>query len=283
MSNLLDEKFTVVPGVFNPFAALLAKRNGFKAVYLSGGALTSSYGLPDLGMISITELADMVRKIHEVTDIPVIVDADTGFGETLNVYRTVRLLEDAGAAAIQIEDQVSPKRCGHLDGKEVISRENMIEKIRSANMARKKSLIIARTDSRAVKGLDEAVERARIYIDEGADIIFPEALTSVDEFKYVADKVDAPLLANMTEFGKTPLIDAGTFERLGYRFVIFPVTTFRAAARAMDETLKALKSDGTQKNIMNNLMTRAEQYDVINYKFYEDFDKNIAERDKKML
>ncbi len=281
MSDLLNNKFTVVPGVYNPFSALLAKRNGFNAVYLSGGGLTSSYGLPDLGVITLTELAGMVRSIHEITDIPIIVDADTGFGETLNVYRTVKLLEEAGASAIQIEDQVSPKRCGHLDGKEVISRENMVEKIRSAYSARKNSLIIARTDARAVKGIDETVERAKLFIDEGADIIFPEALSTEDEFRYVSNKVDSPLLANMTEFGKTPFIKAKTFEEMGYKFVIFPVTLFRIAAKAMNDALIALKQDGTQENIINDMMTRKEQYEVINYQFYQDFDKNMANEKMK--
>lgn len=278
MSDLLNNKFNIVPGVYNPFSALLAKRKGFNAVYLSGGALTSSYGLPDLGIITLTELTDMVRKIHEVTDIPIIVDADTGFGETLNVYRTVKLLEEAGASAIQIEDQVSPKRCGHLDGKEVISRTNMVEKIRSAEKARKNALIIARTDSRSVNGIDDAIERSRLYIKEGADVIFPEALLNKEEFKYFSDKVDFPLLANMTEFGKTDYINAKTFEEYGYKFVIFPVTLFRIAAKAMDNALSAIKNEGTQKNIINDMMTRKEQYEVINYDFYNDFDKNIMDK-----
>jgi len=278
LSDLLNNKFNIVPGVYNPFSALLAKRKGFNAVYLSGGGLTSSYGLPDLGIITLTELTDMVRKIHEVTDIPIIVDADTGFGETLNVYRTIKLLEEAGASAIQIEDQVSPKRCGHLDGKEVISRTNMVEKIRSAEKARKNALIIARTDSRSVNGIDDAIERSRLYIKEGADVIFPEALLNENEFKYFSDKVDFPLLANMTEFGKTDYINAKTFEEYGYKFVIFPVTLFRIAAKAMDDALNTIKNEGTQKNIINDMMTRKEQYEVINYDFYNDFDRNITDK-----
>ncbi len=278
MSDLLKNKFNIVPGVYNPFSALLAKRKGFNAVYLSGGGLTASYGLPDLGVITLTELTDMVRKIHEITDIPIIVDADTGFGETLNVYRTVKLLEEAGASAIQIEDQVSPKRCGHLDGKEVVSKQNMVEKIRAADKARNNALIIARTDSRAVNGIDDAVDRSRLYIREGADIIFPEALIDESEFKYFSDKTDFPLLANMTEFGKTPFIRAKTFEEYGYKFVIFPVTLFRMAARAMDDALNAIKNEGTQENIIDKMMTRKEQYEVINYEFYNDFDKNIMNK-----
>ena len=276
MSDLLNNKFLSVPGVYNPFSALLAGRKGFKAVYLSGGGLTASMGLPDLGVITLTELAGMVRSIHEITDIPIIVDADTGFGETLSVYRTVKLLEEAGASAIQIEDQVSPKRCGHLNGKEVVSKDNMVEKIRAASAARKDSLIIARTDARAVTGMDDALERAKTYVKEGADIVFPEALTDREEFRYFAENTDFPLLANMTEFGKTPFIKASEFQEMGYRFVIFPVTLFRIAAKAMDDALEALKVQGTQEGIINNMMTRKEQYEVINYDFYQNFDKNIA-------
>ncbi len=281
MSDLLNNKFLSVPGVYNPFSALLAGRKGFKAVYLSGGGLTASMGLPDLGVITLTELASMVRSIHEITDIPIIVDADTGFGETLSVYRTVKLLEEAGASAIQIEDQVSPKRCGHLNGKEVVSKDNMVEKIRAASAARKDSLIIARTDARAVTGMDDALERAKTYVKEGADIVFPEALTDREEFRYFAENTDFPLLANMTEFGKTPFIKASEFQEMGYRFVIFPVTLFRIAAKAMDDALEALKVQGTQEGIINNMMTRKEQYEVINYDFYQDFDKNIARRKLK--
>lgn len=278
LSDLLAHQFLSVPGVYNPFSALLAKRKGFKAVYLSGGGLTASMGLPDLGIITLTELASMVRSIHEITDIPIIVDADTGFGETLSVYRTVKLLEEAGASAIQIEDQVSPKRCGHLNGKEVIPKDNMVEKIRAAEAARKDTLIIARTDARAVNGMDDALSRARSYVKEGADIVFPEALTDRDEFKYFADNTDFPLLANMTEFGKTPFIKADEFRKMGYRIVIFPVTLFRIAAKAMDKALDALIRDGNQEKIISDMMTRKEQYEVINYDFYQDFDKTIADK-----
>ncbi|MEM0140151.1 MAG: methylisocitrate lyase [Ferroplasma sp.] len=278
LSDLLDNNFTVVPGAYNPFSALLIKRKGFRAVYLSGGGLTASMGLPDLGVITLTELSSMVRSIHEITDIPIIVDADTGFGETLNVYRTVKLLEEAGASAIQIEDQVSPKRCGHLNGKEVVGTENMVEKIRAAEAARKNSLIIARTDARSVNGIEDAINRARTYVKEGADIIFPEALVDEKEFKYFADNTDFPLLANMTEYGKTPYIRSETFRKMGYRFVIFPVTLFRAAAKAMDRTLDAIKEEGTQENILDDIMSRNEQYEVINYDFYQNFDRNISEK-----
>ncbi len=261
--------------MFNGFSALLAKVAGFKVAYLSGAALTSSMGLPDLGVISLEELAAAVRSIKEVSGIQLIVDADTGFGEAVNVYRTFRVLEAAGADAVQIEDQVSPKKCGHLDEKQVIPAEDMVAKILAAKEVRKNTLIVARTDARGVYGLDEAIRRAKLYVKAGADIIFPEALLSEEEFKAFASEVKAPLLANMTEFGKTPYITAQRFRELGYRYVIFPVTAFRAAAKAMRATYEALMRDGTQQGIMNMLMTRAEQYEVLNYKFYEDMDKRL--------
>ncbi|MDT7902201.1 methylisocitrate lyase [Acidianus hospitalis] len=270
------EKFLIIPGVFNPFTALLAEKVGFKAVYLSGGALTSSLGLPDIGIISLEELASEVRKIREVTQIPMIVDADTGFGEAINVYRTVRVLEKAGANAIQIEDQKMPKKCGHLDGKEVVERSVMVSKIKAALEARKDALIIARVDSNDVFGLEDAIERAKEYVDAGADIIFPEALHSKEEFAKFAKEVKAPLLANMTEFGKTPLITAKEFEELGYKYVIFPVTIFRVAAKAMKDALEVLLNEGTQKSLIDKMMTRKEQYEVINYDFYDKLDKKLA-------
>nr|WP_235185679.1 methylisocitrate lyase [Candidatus Acidianus copahuensis] len=266
----------MVPGVFNPFSALLAEKVGFRSVYLSGGAYTSSLGLPDLGVISLTELEDVVKKIREVTEIPIIVDADTGFGGALNVYRTVRVLEKAGADAIQIEDQRMPKRCGHLEGKEVVPQEEMIQKIKAAVRARKDAMIIARIDSRGVIGLEDAIDRAKAYLDAGADIIFPEALQSKDEFEKFAKEIRSPLLANMTEFGKTPLITAEEFKQMGYTFVIFPVTVFRVAARAMKEALETLLKEGTQKNLMDKMMTRKEQYEIINYSFYEMLDRELA-------
>jgi len=272
----LGEEFTIVPGVFNPFTALLAERVGFKAVYLSGGALTSSMGLPDIGIIDMYELADMVRRIREVTEIPMIVDADTGFGEALNVYRTVRVLERAGADAIQIEDQRLPKKCGHLDGKEVIPHNEMVSKIKAAVRARREAKIIARVDSRAILGLRDAIERAKAYLEAGADIIFPEALQSKEEFREFSREVNAPLLANMTEFGKTPLITAQEFREMGYTYVIFPVTIFRVAAKAMEDALRVLLAEGTQKNLMDKMMTRKQQYEVIRYDYYEKLDKELA-------
>jgi len=275
---LLNSEFLIVPGVYNPFSALLAKKAGAKAIYLSGAALTSSYGLPDLGVISLEELAYMVRKIKEVVDIPLIVDADTGFGEPLNVYRAIKVLEAAGADAVQIEDQVNPKKCGHLEDKVLVTKEEMVAKILAAREASKNIVLVARTDARGVTGIDDAIERAHAYIKAGADIIFPEALLNEEEFKFFAEKVKAKLLANMTEFGKTPYITAQKFKELGYSFVIFPVTAFRAAAKAMQEVYEILMTQGTQEKILDKLMTRAQQYEIINYYFYENMDKELAKR-----
>ncbi len=280
LSLLLKEGFLLVPGVFNPFTALLAKKAGFKAIYLSGGALTSSLGIPDIGILTLDEVVDSVKKIKAVVDLPLIVDIDTGFGEPINVYRAVKAIEAAGADAVHIEDQRLPKRCGHLDGKEVIEKEEMLKKIKAAIKARKDMLIIARTDARAVNGLEDAIKRANLYVKAGADMIFPEALVSEKEFAEFSRKVSGPLMANMTEFGKTPYINAATFQKIGYNCVIFPVTAFRAGAKAMEKTFNIIAKEGTQVNIIKDLMTRDEQYDVINYSFYQDLDKEL-DNDKK--
>ncbi|AWR96320.1 methylisocitrate lyase [Acidianus sulfidivorans JP7] len=273
---MLPKEFSIVPGIFNPFTALLAEKLGFNAVYLSGGALTSSLGIPDIGLISLDEVAYILRKIRDVTGIPIIVDADTGFGEAINVYRAVKILESSGADAIQIEDQRMPKKCGHLDGKEVVPKSEMISKIKAALKARKNALIIARVDSRDVINLEDAIERAKEYVEAGADIIFPEALHSKEEFeKFAKELKNTPLLANMTEFGKTPFITAEEFKKMGYTYVIFPVTIFRVAAKAMKDALEVLKSEGTQKSLLDKMMTRKEQYEIINYTFYEKLDKEL--------
>ncbi len=277
MSDRLSRlEFAVLPGVYDAFTAMLAERLGAKAIYLSGGALTSSMGLPDIGMITLDELSSSVRRIREAVDIPLIVDADTGFGEAVNVWRTVRMLERAGADGIQIEDQRMPKKCGHLEGKEVVPVEEMEQKVAAAVSARRNALIVARTDSRGVNGLDDAVERATLYFESGADVVFPEALTDTEEFGAFARLVKGPLLANMTEFGKTPFIKASVFRQLGYRYVIFPVTAFRAAARAEENAIKTILDEGTQEGIMDELMTRSEQYEVIKYSSYGDLDRSLA-------
>ncbi|MCS7142198.1 MAG: methylisocitrate lyase [Aigarchaeota archaeon] len=267
-----------IPGVYNPIGALLADRLGFEAVYLSGAALSGSLGLPDIGLITLDELVFFTRRITSVTKIPLIVDADTGFGEPINVMRAVRELIDAGASAIQIEDQVMPKRCGHLDGKEVIDPDQMVKKIKAALIARghTDTVIIARVDSRSVFGIDDAIRRGRLYARAGADVIFPEALESEKEFEVYASSVDAPLLANMTEFGKTPYISVKRFGELGYRFVIFPVTTFRTCVKSTIEALRTIREEGTQARLLDKMTTRDEFYEIINYKAYHDIDSLLS-------
>ncbi len=285
LRDLIKHKDIVVaPGVFSPAVALLVERMGFDAAYLSGAALTGLLAMPDLGIITLSELVSATRYITRVINIPLIVDVDTGFGEAINVYRTVRELEEAGAAAIQIEDQVLPKKCGHLAGKKLISPEEMVKKILAAIDARRRDLvIIARTDARGVEGLDAAIERAKMYVEAGADVIFPEALTSIEEFKEFARKVKAPLLANMTEFGKTPYITVDEFKEAGYKIVIFPVTTFRIAMGAIREALKTIKEEGTQKALLDKMMTRQEFYDLIGYHMYERKDNEIASKAEELL
>ncbi len=282
---LKSEDVLVVPGVYAPSVAMLAERIGFKAVYLSGAALTGLLGMPDLGIITLTEVALFTKYITSKISIPLIVDADTGFGEVLNIERTVRELEDAGASAVQIEDQVLPKKCGHLPGKEIVPVEEMVEKIIMATKTRRSRdfLIIARTDARAVEGLEKAIERAKIYVEAGADIIFPEALESREEFEIFAKKIDVPLLANMTEFGKSPLLSVKELRDIGYKIVLFPVTTFRASMKASEKILKIIMEKGTQREDLNMLMTRSEFYELINYYDYEKKDDLISKLAKDLM
>ncbi|MCE4609789.1 MAG: methylisocitrate lyase [Desulfurococcales archaeon] len=287
---LKEEEMIVAPGVFSPSVALLAESMGFRAVYLSGAALTGLLAMPDLGIITLTELATATKYITRVISIPLIVDADTGFGEPINVQRTIRELEDAGAAAIQIEDQVLPKKCGHLKGKTLVSTEDMVKKIIAAVDARRKdTLIIARTDARAIEGLEGAIERAKTYVEAGADIIFPEALRSLEEFKeFVRALPNVPILANMTEFGKTPYLTVEEFKTAGVKIVIFPVTSFRMAMGAVRKTFEVLKSEGTQKPLIEGeanvkIMSRWEFYDLIGYYSYEEIDKSIASRASEIM
>ena len=280
LSRMLDEgKTLTVPGAFNSLTALVAKRVGFEALYFSGGAFSASLGLPDLGLFTLDQLVNAVRWMVRACDLPLIVDADTGFGEALNVMRTVKDLEDAGAAAIQIEDQVLPKRCGHLDGKSVVSAEAFAEKVRAAVAARRELLIIARTDARSIHGMEEAIRRGRIYKEAGADIIFPEAMESEEEFKIYADAVDGPLLANMTEFGKSPYLTAERFEEMGYNIVIFPVTTLRVASTAVESVLTDIRDKGTQTEWLERMQTREELYDLIDYHRYGETDRRLSKGD----
>jgi len=271
-----SEEIIVAPGVFNPISALIAEQVGFKAIYLSGAALTGSLALPDLGIITLDEVIYFTREIAGRVNIPLIVDADTGFGEALNVIRAVKLFEKAGAAAIHIEDQVLPKKCGHLKGKKLIPLEDMVNKIKAARNAAKDLVIIARTDARGVYGFEDAVERAIAYVEAGAEIIFPEALYSEEEFKEFARRVDVPLLANMTEFGRTPYFTVDHFKEWGYKIVIFPATSFRASVKTIKMVYETLMREGTQKNILDRLASREEVYKIIRYYEYEELDKKLS-------
>jgi methylisocitrate lyase len=264
-----------VPGVFCPLVARLAERLGFQAVYLSGAALSASLGLPDVGLVSVAEFAEEARSITAATSLPLLCDADTGFGEALNVERTVRLFEAAGAAGLHLEDQRLPKRCGHLSGKSLVPAEEMAAKVRAACAARSHPdfVIVARTDARGVEGFDEAVRRARLYLEAGADAVFPEALESADELARFAREVPATLLANMTEFGRGPLLDAAALAEMGYRLVIYPVTALRAALHAARAVLADIKQRGHQRDRLGDLLTRAELYDLLDYKGYEERDR----------
>jgi methylisocitrate lyase len=264
-----------IPGVFNALVARMAERLGFEAVYLSGGALSAAMGVPDVGLLAVNEFVDFARSIVQSTPLPLLCDADTGFGEALNVERTVKLFERAGAAGIHLEDQVMPKRCGHLSGKAVIDAEAMAAKIRAAVAAKTDAdfVIIARTDARGVSGFDDAVKRARLYLAAGADAIFPEALESPEEFAAFAKAVPAPLLANNTEFGRSPNLDVSAFGQLGYRMVLFPLTAFRSALKAAQQTLADLATKGHQRDRLGGMLTRAELYDLLDYAGYESRDR----------
>lgn len=276
-------KIVVAPGVFSPAVAMQAEKLGFRALYFSGAGFSNFLALPDLGITTLTEVARAARQVTSRISVPLIVDADTGFGEALNVARTVEEMKASGAAAIHIEDQVLPKRCGHLEGKELVNIDEMAKKVISAkDAAGRELLIIARTDARTVEGIDSAIERARAYSRAGADMLFPEALESRDEFAEFRQKVGGPMMANMTEFGKTPYMTAKEFEELGYEVVIFPVTPFRAMMKAVKGVLTVLKSKGTQKGVLGSLMTRAEFYDLIDYYRYEEADKRAMAAAKKL-
>jgi methylisocitrate lyase len=266
-----------VPGVFNALVARMAERLNFRAVYLSGATLSASMGLPDIGLVTLSEFVEQARTITQATTLPLLCDADTGFGEALNVERTVQLFESAGVAGIHLEDQQMPKRCGHLSGKHLVNAEEMVAKVRAAAAARRDRdfVLIARTDARGVTGFDDAVRRARLYLEAGADAIFPEALENAAEFRAFAEQVRAPLLANMTEFGKSPILDRAELSALGYRLVLYPVTTFRAALRAAGETLADIAAKGHQRERVPHMLTRAELYDLLGYSGYEERDRQF--------
>lgn len=267
----------VVPGVFLPVVALQAAKIGFRVLYVSGAAFSASSALPDLGVFTLSELVAFVGRVYDACGLPLVVDADTGFGEALNCARTARELFRAGAAALQIEDQEFPKKCGHLEGKRVVPAEEFIVKIKAVKDVCPEMLIVARTDARTVHSLQEAIDRAHLYREAGAEIIFPEALTSEEEFRQFSREMGGWLLANMTEFGKTPYISADAFFQMGYQMVVFPVTALRAALKTTYECLRELFNAGTQKHFLERLMTRKEFYELIEYGRYEAYEGKLAQ------
>jgi methylisocitrate lyase len=266
-----------LPGAFTPLSAKLIERKGFDGVYVSGAVLSAELGLPDIGLTTLSEVAERAGQIARMTDLPVLVDADTGFGEPMNVARTVQTLEDAGVAALHIEDQVNPKRCGHLDGKAVVDRGTAAKRIRAAADARRDEnlLIMARTDVRAIEGLDAAVDRAKEFVDAGADAIFPEAMRDLSEFEAIRAAVDVPVLANMTEFGKSDLFTTAQLRDVGVNLVIYPVSLLRLAMGAAMRALDTLKADGSLTAEVPNMQTRAELYDLLDYESYSSFDAGV--------
>ncbi|OIO04215.1 MAG: methylisocitrate lyase [Elusimicrobia bacterium CG_4_10_14_0_2_um_filter_56_8] len=286
--SLVLGKGVVLPGAFNALTARLIEEAGFKGVYISGAGLNNGAGFPDIGLLTLTEFAAMAKYITGATSLPCICDADTGFGEAVNVARCVSELEQAGLAGIHIEDQVFPKRCGHLSGKQLIPVEQMARKIKTAVLSRKDKnfLIIARTDARSVESFDKAVERARAYAKAGADVIFAEALKTSEEFARFARKVKTPLLANMTEFGVSPLLSSQELLKMGYKIVIYPMGAFRTMMKACEGFYAAIKKEGTQAGILDKMQTRKELYALLDYdsytkldeKAYGDFRGNIGKK-----
>lgn len=274
---LAGDRIIRAPGAFSPLVAMEIERQGFEAVYVSGAVLSADLGLPDIGLTTLTEVASRAEQIARVTDLPTLVDCDTGFGGPMSVARTVRVMEERGIAALHLEDQVNPKRCGHLDGKTVVSPADMIQKIKAGADARRDEnlLLIARTDARAVEGFDGMIERANAYAQAGADIVFTEALKDRAEWEKASAEIAAPLLANMTEFGKSELLPADALQALGVSIVIYPVSTLRVAMKAARDALHHIGVNGTQAGIVENMQTRQELYDLLRYKDYNRFDKEL--------
>ncbi len=266
-----------LPGAHNGMAAIQARMAGFEGLYLSGAAMTASMGIPDLGMITVDEVAFFIRQIARASGLPLLVDGDTGYGEALNVMHMVRVFEEAGAGAVHIEDQLLPKKCGHLNDKKLADAHDMAAKVAAAAKARRHLYIIARTDAAASEGIDGAVARAKLYLEAGADAIFPEALTTAEMFREFARRMPGvPLLANMTEFGRTPFFTASEFEAMGYRMVIWPVSSLRVANKAQEKLYAALARDGGTHAMVEQMQTRAELYKTIGLADYEALDASIV-------
>jgi methylisocitrate lyase len=265
------------PGAFSPLVALSVERHGFEGVYISGAALSADLALPDIGLTTLSEVAQRGRSIAGVTNLPAIIDADTGFGGTINVPRTIQELEQAGLCGCHLEDQVNPKRCGHLDNKSLVPTKEMVEKVWAAAEARhdENFVLIARTDARASEGVNGAIERAKAYVDAGADMIFPEALQDEAEFAQFRQALTVPLLANMTEFGKSKLLTTRQLSDLGLNVVIYPVTTLRLAMKAIEQGLSVIQKEGTQASLLDRMQTRAELYELLRYADYAQLDQDI--------
>jgi methylisocitrate lyase len=276
-AGLASGRILQFPGAFNPLSAKLIEEKGFEGVYISGAVLANDLGLPDIGLTTLTEVATRAGQIARMTGLPALVDADTGFGEPMNVARTIQELENAGLAGCHIEDQFNPKRCGHLDGKNVVDTDTAAKRIRAAADARRDPnfLIMARTDIRAVDGLAAAQERARALVDAGADAIFPEAMRTLEEFAAIRDAVHVPILANMTEFGKSDLFTTAQLASAGVNMVIYPVTLLRIAMGAAERTLEAIKAEGSQESEVGNMLTRARLYELVDYEAYNRFDTSV--------
>jgi len=266
-----------MPGAHLGIAGLLAKKAGFEALYMSGAAMSATMGLPDLGMITVDDVSWHIRQVARATGLPVLVDGDTGYGEALNVMHMVRSFEEAGAAAVHLEDQLLPKKCGHLNDKKLADARDMAAKVAAARKARRHLYLIARTDAAASEGIDGAVARAKLYLEAGADAIFPEALTTREMFEEFARRMPGvKLLANMTEFGRTPFFTAEEFQAMGYSMVIWPVSQLRIAARSMEELYAAIQRDGGTQNMVDRMQTRAELYETIGYHDYEALDSTLV-------
>ncbi|TNM66961.1 methylisocitrate lyase [Streptomyces sp. NP160] len=264
-------------GAFTPLSTSLVEGRGFEGVYVSGAVVSAELGLPDIGLTTLTEVAQRAAQVARTTDLPVLVDADTGFGEPMNVARTVQVLEDAGVAGLHLEDQVNPKRCGHLDGKQVVGREVAAQRIAAAVRARRDPdlLVMARSDARAVEGLDAAVDRLKAYVDAGADAVFPEAMLSLADYERVIAAVEVPVLANITEFGKAPLFTHAQLAEVGVRIALHPVSLLRTAMGAVERALDALATTGTLEGEVPSMLTRARLYELVDYAGYSDFDADV--------
>ncbi|HEY5303536.1 MAG TPA: methylisocitrate lyase [Acidimicrobiales bacterium] len=276
-AHLASGRMLLLPGAFNPLSAKLIEAKGFDGVYISGAVMSADLGLPDIGLTTLSEVAQRSEQISRVTNLPSLVDADTGFGEPMNVARTVQTLEDAGVAALHIEDQVNPKRCGHLDGKQVVDDATAVQRIRAAVRARRDPnlLIMARTDLRAIEGLKAAVERAKALVDAGADAIFPEAMLDLSEFEVMRAALDVPLLANMTEFGKSDLFTTTQLANVGVNIVIFPVSLLRVAMGAASRALDTLRDQGNLTSLLGEMQHRVDLYELLDYASYETYDADV--------